>query len=218
MFSSGGYYYYIVSTVGGLLHIEHEIGTDVLSVINSGTDAYDTTHGLVYQDAAFINNDQIIATEAGNGQPIKVFANDSSLLKTIALDNADRYMWSAAASSDQTKIAISGGKLALLSYDSSQADIDKVQLEYQETVSGNMRHMEFVDFQNSSYLLGVMTSGSIRVYNVDNLASPVFIKEHVISAFDGEAYDLKILADQELVFVAGTGGKFAILSLPGLVD
>lgn len=217
LFDNGASYDFVLSSQGGLLKATLNKTTDAITINNTGTNAYDTTHSISYQDGVYINDDLIIATEPGYNQPIKVYANNSGIIKTIALDNASNYMWSSAASSDQTKIAIGGGRLALLSYDGLQADADKVQLEYQEALSASMRHMVFFEYQSSSYLAGALSDGSISIYNVDQLDSPQLIVNHKISAFDGEAYDLKVIESDEVIIVAGTKGKFAILNIPGLL-
>jgi hypothetical protein len=211
----GATYEFVISTYGGLLKASLDKTSNLILISNSGTDAYDTTHGLVYQDGAYVNDDQIIATEAGTGKNIKVFAANSSLVKTISLNNASEYMWSSAVSADQSMIAVGGGMLALLSYDGLQAEADKIQLESEIDISGSMRHMAFFNYQSSSYLAAAISDGSISVYNVDDISSPILVKNHKVSAFDGEAYDLKIIESDEVIIVAGTNGKFAILSIPG---
>ncbi|MFT6633031.1 MAG: hypothetical protein ACJAS4_003000 [Bacteriovoracaceae bacterium] len=212
---NGATYDFVISALGGLLKASLDKSTNAISITNNGTAAYDMTHSLTYQDAVYVNEDLIVATEAGNGKGVKVFASDSSLIKIIDLNNGSDYMWSSAVSGDQTKIAVGGGRLALLSYDELQSDADKVQLEFEVDISRSMRHMTFFNYQSSSYLAAAISDGSVSVYNVDDISNPFLVKNHKISAFDGEAYDLKVIESDELIIVAGTKGKFAILSIPG---
>lgn len=215
---NGATYDFVISTYGGLVRAELDKGTNVISVLNNGTAAYDMTHSIIYQDAAYIGDDLIVATEPGVGKDIKIFAADSSLVETIPLQNASDYMWSSATSADQTMIAIGGQRLALLSYDGTVLrDTDKVTLEYEIGLDSSMRSMVFFDYQSSRYLAGAFGDGSVRIFNVDDISNPTLVKKHQISAFDGEAYDLKIVEAEEIIFVAGTKGKFAILSIPGLM-
>jgi hypothetical protein len=212
---NGATYDFVISSIGGLLKASLDKDTNIISITNNATNAYDTSHSLTYQDAVYVNDDLIVATEAGYGKDVKIFASNSGFIKNIELDNASDYMWSSAVSADQTKIAVGGGRLALLSYDGLQADADKVQLEFEVDLNTSMRHMQFFDYQSSSYLAGALGDGSISIYNVDDISTPFLVKNHKISAFDGEAYDLNIIESEEIILVAGTKGKFAILSIPG---
>jgi hypothetical protein len=210
---------FILSSVGGLLKMEQDKATGVFTLLNSGADAYDNTHSLTYQDAAYIDDQFIVASEAGNGQDIKVFDNSSALIKTIILTNPTSYMWSSATSEDQSRIAVGGKYLALLSYDSEEsADVDKIQLKSELSLDSSMRHMEFTIYNGVNYLVGSFSDGSIRIYNVNDLTNPILVNNFDIEAFDSEAYDLKVYPEQDLVFVAGRKGKFAILNLYKLIN
>lgn len=214
-FDKGATYEFLMSTQGGLIKASLDKTSNVISILNEGTFANDPSESLVYQDAAYVNEDLFVATEAGTNRSIKVFsAADSSLVETITLNNAADYMWSSAVSADQEMIAIGGKRLALLSYDSTQTVAsDKVTLKSEQALSFSMRHMEFFTYRGIKLLAGACSDGSVRFYNVDDLANPILLKEYKISAFDGEAYDLDINEADEVMAVAGTKGKFAILSI-----
>jgi hypothetical protein len=214
-FDKGATYEFLMSTQGGLIKASLNKTSNIISILNEGTLANDPSNSLVYQDAAYVNEDLFVATVAGTNKSIQVFsAADSTLVETITLNNAADYMWSSAVSGDQKIIAIGGKRLALLSYDSTQAVAsNKVTLMSEQALSVSMRHMEFFTYRGIKMMAGACSNGSIRFYNVDDLANPILVKDYKISAFDGEAYDLDINGDDEVMAVVGTKGKFAILSI-----
>jgi len=164
-------------------------------------------------DAIWIDQ-SIIAGGWINANPINVYAmGDYSLSNTFSMDNGGGSgFWSAASSTDESKIFLGGWVSGFLSYDSIGKSFT---LTHRIDNNSVYRDSVFVELNGSEYFFGFTASRILDAFNVDDIANPKLEFSTDLSTYidANEGYSLEVSSAKGRALLVSNKGVFTIINI-----